>query len=585
MRSWILGAVVALLLLAPVPSIAKETADTILHNGKIITVDKDFSIAQAVAVKDGMIMAVGKNSQILKLSGPKTKKIDLKRKTVIPGLTDAHAHMDREGLKYLNTSLAGAKSIDDILRIIGDEVKKAKPGEWIVTMPIGDPPFFENAPAMLKENRFPTRWELDKVSPDNPVYIKGIWGYWDKPPIVSVANSYALRLANITKDTVPPYDGIKILKDPNTGEPTGVITESSLVGSVEFTLMKVAPRFTYELRVKALKDSQRMYLSQGVTSIYEGHGVAPEVIAAYKELHDAKELMIRSYLVLSPTPGKSASELEVMLRDWATYASGSGLGDSVLKMGGIYIGDIGNNANAARLRAAEAPYTAWAGFYYDDFSPERFRDAISLAAKYGLRVNIIAVDPKSIDNTLSVFEEVNKTYRITDKRWVFQHARTFSPAQIDRLKKLNLIPEVIPAKSTVWKGGSARLKALPPERKSEFAPFKSLIRAGLPLVLATDNAPYEPFITLYAAVARKDKDTGEIILPNERLTREEALRAMTINGAYETFQEQVRGSIEKGKYADLAVLKSDYLTVPEESIKDIEVLMTMVGGRIVYEKR
>ncbi len=585
MRSSILIAVALLFLLAPQASGASETADTILYNGKIITVDKNFSIAQAVAVKDGIIMAVGTDSRVLKLAGPKTRKIDLKKKSVIPGLMDAHAHMDREGLKYVNVSLAGVKSIDDIVKIIADEVKKARPGEWIVTMPIGDPPFFENAPAFLKEKRFPTREDLDKVSPDNPVYIKGIWGYWDKPPIVSVANSYALRLAGITKETKAPYEGIKILKDATTGEPTGVITENSLVGSVEFSLMKAVPRFTREQRLKALKTSQNMYLSNGVTSIYEGHGVAPEIIDLYKGLHAKKELMIRSHLVISPTPAASAADLEIMMRDWASYAAGTGFGDGVLRIAGIYIGDIGNNADAVRIRAAEAPYTAWAGFYYDDFTPERFRASIFVAAKYGLRVNLIAVDPKSIDNTLAVIEEVNKTYPVTDKRWVFQHARTFSPAQIERIKKLNLIPEVIPAKSTVWKGGSARLKALPKERQSELAPFKSVMRAGLPLVLATDNAPYEPFITLYAAVARKDKDTGEIILTDERLTREEALRAMTINGAYETFQEDVRGSIEKGKWADLAVLKEDYLTVNEERIKDIEVLMTIVGGKVVYEKR
>lgn len=559
-------------------------ADMILYNGKVVTVDKHFSIAQAVAVKDGVIVAVGKNDQILKLSSPETKRIDLQGKTVIPGLIDAHAHMDREGLKYINLSLAGARSIDDIVTIIKGETKRAKPGEWIVTMPIGDPPFFENVPAILKEKRFPTRWDLDKVSPDNPVYIRGIWGYWDKPPIVSVANSYVLRLANITKETLPPHQGISILKDPDTGQPTGVITEDSFVGSVEFSLLRMIPRFTYEQRVKALRDSQKMYLSRGVTSTYEGHGIAPEVIAVYKELHDRKELTIRSHLVISPTPALSVSELEAMMRDWAAYAAGKGFGDTVLRIGGIFIGGIGNNPDVARIRAMEAPYTGWAGFYYDHFSSERFRNVVLLAARYNLRVNVITSDRNSIDTTLSVFEEVNKAYPITDKRWVIQHPATFSPAQIDRFKKLNLIPEVIPAKSTIWKGGSARLRALPKERQPEFAPFKSVMRAGLPLVLATDNAPYDPFVTLYATVARKDRDTGEVVLPDERLTREEALRAMTINGAYETFQEDVKGSIEQGKYADLAVLKDDYLSVQEDSIKDIEVLMTIVGGRIVYEK-
>jgi hypothetical protein len=416
------------------------------------------------------------------------------------------------------------------------------------------------------------------------VYIKGIWGYWDKPPITSVANSYALKLANITRDTVPPYPGIKIDKDPGTGEPTGIFIENSFVGSVEFTLMKVVPRFSYENRINALRDSLRAYLSVGTTSVYEGHGVAPEIIAVYKDLHSKGELLVRAYLVISPTPGKSASELEEAIRDWALYASGKGFGDSMLKIGGIFIEDPENNPHVARLRAQEAPYTAWAGFYYDAPSPEKVRAMVYLAVKYGLRVNTINVDSKSLDGILALFEEINKTYPLKERRWVVNHARTFNATQIERIKNLELIPEVIPAKSSIWKGGSARLKALPADRRGELAPYKSLLRAGLPVVFATDNSPYNPFITLWAAIARKDKDTLEVINPAEKLTREEALRCMTLHGAYVTFEEKVKGSLEKGKYADLAVLREDYLTIPEERIKDIEVIMTMVGGVIVYQK-
>jgi hypothetical protein len=183
-----------------------------------------------------------------------------------------------------------------------------------------------------------------------------------------------------------------------------------------------------------------------------------------------------------------------------------------------------------------------------------------------------------------LFEEVNKTYPLKERRWVMNHARLYSPKQIERVKALGLIPEVIPAKSSIWKGGSARLKALPPERRGELAPYRSLYRAGLPLVFATDNSPHNPFITLWAAVARKDKDTLEVVNAAEKLTREEALRCMTVHGAYVTFEENVKGSIEKGKYADLVVLERDYLTIPEDDIKDIKVRMTMVGGRIVYGK-
>src|SRR6185503_20134759 len=267
-----------------------QNADTILFNGKVLTVDKDFSIAQAVAIRDGRFLAVGSNNEVRKTSGPTTRMIDLRGRTVIPGLIDGHAHMDREGLKSIYPSLGGAKSIDDILKIIELEVRKAKPGEWVVTMPVGDPPFYLDVPGNLKENRLPTRQDLDKVSPNNPVYIKGIWGWWNRPPVVSIANSAALKLANITKDTAAPYDKITIQNDQATGEPTGVFMEESFEPTVDLSLMAVAPRFTHAQRVAALKESLRVYNSQGITGVYEGHSVSFEVIHAFKELWSRREL-------------------------------------------------------------------------------------------------------------------------------------------------------------------------------------------------------------------------------------------------------------------------------------------------------
>jgi predicted amidohydrolase YtcJ len=197
----------------PAP-LAGAEADTVLYNGRILTVDHDSpSRRPSRSGTDVSCRGEGAKSSIARGQ----RRINLAGKTVVPGFTDGHAHMDREGLKYLYPSLAGARSIADILRIVESEVKKAKPGEWVVTMPVGDPPFYQNVPGILKENRLPTRWELDTVSPNNPVYIRGIWGFWNGPPIVSIANSQALRLADITRDAQPPYDGVTIHRDPGTG--------------------------------------------------------------------------------------------------------------------------------------------------------------------------------------------------------------------------------------------------------------------------------------------------------------------------------------------------------------------------------
>jgi predicted amidohydrolase YtcJ len=563
-------------------AVSGAEADTVLYNGRIITVDREFSIAQAAAIRDGVFLAVGKEREVLNLAGPKTRHINLAGKTVVPGFTDGHAHMDREGLKYLYPSLAGARSIADILRIVESEVKKAKPGEWAVTMPVGDPPFYQNVPGILKENRLPTRWELDTVSPDNPVYIRGIWGFWNGPPIVSIANSQALRLAGITRDVQPPYDGVTIHRDPDTGEPTGVFSEANFVPTVEFSLMKVVPRFTHELRLKGLEDSQKRYNAAGTTSIYEGHGVASEVVRVYKELWAGGALTVRSYLVMSPTPDVSAPDFETMVRDWATASDGAGIGDSMLKTGGLFI-QSGGNASIARLLKAEAPYTAWGAYYYDALSKDRFRDFAFAAAKYGLRVNTIAPDQRSLDAALETFEEIDRHHPIAGRRWVVEHLAQVTPKNIETMKRLGVVPTVIPATS-VWKGGAARLKQTSAEARERDTPYRSLMDGGLPLVLGTDNVPPEPFFTLWVTLTRKDRDSGDVLGPAQKLSREDALRAMTINGAHLSFEEKLKGSIEKGKYADLVVICEDYLTIPEDQIKDIRPVMTMVGGKIVYQR-
>jgi len=261
---------------------ASGPADTVFINGNIVTVDAEFSIVEAIAITDGKFSAVGTNNDIRNLAGPTTDIIDLQGKTVVPGFIDGHAHMDREGLKYILPSMHGVRSIADILDVIAEEVRNKKAGEWIVTMPIGDYPYFASGSALIVEQRYPTRWELDRVAPDNPVYIKGIWYYWSgKPPIVSIANSYALRLAGITKDSLPPHAGVDIGKDDITGEPNGIFRETGAIGTVEYSLMQVAPRFSYAQRLAALKDSMRRYNAAGTTSVYEGHGISPVVIRAY----------------------------------------------------------------------------------------------------------------------------------------------------------------------------------------------------------------------------------------------------------------------------------------------------------------
>src|SRR5262249_23799747 len=268
----------------------------VFHNGQVLTVDRAFTRTQAVAVRGDRLVAVGDDSAVLELAGPDTVRLDLQGRTVMPGLIDAHAHMDREGLRRIYPSLADARSIADVQAVVGQAAAGARPGDWVVLMPLGEPPYYSAPAASLAEGRYPDRHDLDQAAPDHPVYIRGPWGFWpDRPPFVAVANSLALRLAGVDRDTPPPCSTGEIERDA-AGEPTGRLLEPHRVGVLEFTLMRAVPRFSEADRLRGLREAQQVHLAAGTTGVYEGHGVAPEVLRLYQQLRDERALRVRSYL-------------------------------------------------------------------------------------------------------------------------------------------------------------------------------------------------------------------------------------------------------------------------------------------------
>ncbi len=354
-------------------------ADRVLVNGRIVTLDPARPHAAALAIAGDRIVAVGGDREVRRLRDRRTTVVDLRGATVVPGLVDAHAHLDREGLKYLYPSLARCRSIADIQAVIRRLAKARPRGEWIVTMPVGTPPFYMDAPGGLREQRWPTRADLDTAAPDHPAYVRGIWGYWNKPPVVSIANSAALARAGVTGDTVPPK-GVEILKDA-AGEPTGVFVEHNLVQVLEFTLMRTAPRFTHADRLTALADSQRRYAARGVTAFYEGHGVAPELLSVYREAHERGLLRLRAFLTVSPT--WDAADAGRAIPEVAAWAGGRGLGDDRLRVAGICL-HYGGDPDVARILHAAQPYTGWAGFVESANSLEAYREQAELAARHRL---------------------------------------------------------------------------------------------------------------------------------------------------------------------------------------------------------
>jgi predicted amidohydrolase YtcJ len=454
-------------------------------------------------------------------------------------------------------------------------VRSARPGEWIVTMPIGDPPMYMDVPGILAEKRFPTRADLDKVAPDNPVYIRSIWGFWRHTmPLVSIANTRALAAAGITRDTAAPHALVRIDKDA-AGEPTGVFYEDTMMPMVELTLMRIAPGFTREQRARALPISMQAYHRFGTTSVFEEHGAASELVRAWKDARSRGTQTMRAGLVLSPnwaTVGDGP--LEPFVEAWCSSLAEPHLGDDWLRMTGLMV-DLESSADN-RIRACAAPYTGWSGFNYDCGLPrERAKELLLACAR--LDVRVVAIWP----NMLPLYEEVDREVPLAGKRWVLGHVSRLTRAEVETVARLGLVV-TSHTNRYVYKEGHLLKERLGDDRESEISPLRSLMDAGVTVSLATDNVPVSMFYPIWQSVARRSLYTGERIAPAQALTREQALRAATINGARLTFEEASKGSIEPGKLADLAVLSDDPLTCAEESLKDIRATATMVGGKFVW---
>ena len=560
-----------------IPARAGTTpADLILTNGKIITVDPAFTIAQAIAIAGDRIVAVGPDAAMAAMASPATRVVDLKGKAVIPGITDGHAHMDREALRNVFPALGPVRSIRDIQDRIAELARAKQPGEWIVTMPIGDPPYYFEVPESLAEKRWPTRQELDAAAPENPVFIRSIWGYWRGTfPLVSCANTEALRRAGITRDTVSPVDTVKIEKDAN-GDPTGVFVEREMAPVAELIWFRQAAAFTPADRLRTLPQSARAYHAFGTTSVFEGHGASTELLRTYKQAHREGALTMRAALAFSPNwQAAGAAPLGPFVEAWAGWLGEPGFGNDWLKMSGLYV-HAGREA-ADDVRARAAPYTGWAGFNSNHGLPrDQAKQLLLHCAANDIRAVMIG------SSNLDLYDEVDREIPLQGRRWVISHISTIPPRDIERIVRMGLVLTTH-TNNYLYKGLHAQAQRLPPERHGEIVPLRSLLNAGVKVSLATDNVPVSPFLPIWQTVARTSYQTKERIGAGEALSRADALRCATVGGAYLTFDENKKGSLEVGKLADLAVVSADPLVTEESSIPDTHSLMTMVGGRIVHE--
>jgi predicted amidohydrolase YtcJ len=548
--------------------------DTILAGGRVLSFDDALSVGEAIAISGNCIAAVGSEADVRALAGPKTVVIPLRGHTVLPGIVDAHAHMEREGLKQLRLSLAGLGTVGEILERIAAEARGRPKGTWIVTMPVGQPPFYFGGPDTLAEKRMPDRHELDRAAPDHPVCITGVFGNWGRPPGYTALNTLALRLNGIGRETRPACSGVTIERDAS-GEPTGIIIERNNRPTVEFDLLPAVPKFLAADRIQAIRTSMRLYNGVGITSIYEGHGSAPETIACYRHLAQEGELSVRVSLTVSPT-WSNAEEAEQAMRNWLSYARGRGLGDDWLRVSGVFIG-FGDDPAVARITRRALPDTGWTGFVESANSAEDYRAYVTLAARHDLRVHTIVVD--RLAEVLPILEEIDRTHHLAGRRWVLEHVGRVRRPDLAMLARLGIYVTTIPVYQ-LWKNADRYLDD--PEGGETAVPHRMFIDAAIPVAAGTDNIPYNPFFTLWAMVARKERTTGRVVGPGQRLHVEEALRLLTRNGAWLSFDERRKGTLEPGKLADLAVLSSDPRDTAVDELPKIRALLTMVGGRIVH---
>lgn len=550
--------------------------DLLLHNGRIHTLDAGSRTVEALAVHNGTVVAAGDAAALLPMRGAVTRVIDLEGLTVVPGFYDAHPHLDRMGLRDLcGVPLAHCRSVAAICDAVREAAARTPPGEWIVTLPMGAPPDdYVHDPAQLLEGRFPDRHDLDRAASDHPVYIRSPWGWWTRLPLPSVANTRALEVAGITRDTQPPHK-VEILKDA-AGAPTGVFLERNRAPVLEYTLFACVPRFTYEDRCEGLRYAVRATSAAGTTAAFEGHGVTPQVIDAYRRLDAAGELTLRMQLPLSvPSAAFGDAKVRDLLAHWAPRLAGRGTDAGtrgLLREEGLCL-DVAD-PHAARIIARGYPYEQWAGHFYQALPNERLVRLGLEAAQRGLRVCTLVC--YELERVLQAFEAIDAQVPIRDRRWVAVHVTEATPDQIRRMKALGLVATVTPGFMYMAQDRFG-LQAL----GARGTPIRALLDAGVPVALSTDGVPHSMLFALWEALARWDND-GRQTLGESGLTREEALRLATVAGHYLAWDEDRRGPLAPGMAADFVVLGDDPLACPLERIRHIEVLRTFVAGREVH---
>jgi predicted amidohydrolase YtcJ len=553
----LLGAAIGSLLVSGAGGATERpAADLIVQNARVHTVDRARPEAQAVAVVGERIVAVGSSADVDAWLGPRTRVIDAKGRLLLPGFDDAHVHFSVGGLQLDEVQLRDARSQEELRRRIAERAR-THPKEWM----LGGRWDHENwTPAVL-----PTRGLIDDVTPDTPVLVERLDGH------MALANSVALRLAKIGRDTPDPPGGL-IVRDAK-GEPTGIVKDAAVD-----IVAAVIPSPTRDVRTRAIKAALAHAARLGVTSVQEMNPDAEDV-SVYAELLERGELTARLY---------EAPPIATVA-DWTKVGLRHAFGSPWLRVGALkqYAdGSLGSTTAYFFEPYLDSPKTS--GLVSEDLQPiGKSRDRMLRADAAGLQICTHAIGDRAISSMLDLYAEIEKAHGPRDRRLRIEHAQHIAPKDFERFRALDVVASMQPYHCI--DDGRWAEKRIGPERAKTTYAFRTLLDEKVHLAFGTDwaVADLNPLMGLYAAVTRATLDGKRPggWVPEQKISLAEAIECYTMGSAYAEFQEKEKGSITVGKLADMVLVSDDLFRIPPEKIKDAKVAMTIVGGKVVYEAK
>jgi predicted amidohydrolase YtcJ len=548
----------------------------IFHNGKIVTVDPQFRTVEAMAIRDGRIVAVGTNAEIVRLAGSGTEQVDLGGKMVLPGLIDSHVHAPSASMYEFEQPVPDMETVEDVLAYIRARAEATEPGRWITLSQV----FITR----LRDQRYPTRAELDRAAPGHPVAFR-------TGPDASL-NSMALSRSGIdAKFKVPDGEPCRVERDAS-GQPTGILRNCARYIKSE----SGRPSPTEADRLARLRQLLADYNAVGITSIADANADKAG-LELYRKLLEQNALTCRTFIVYGVDAAEPLERIQATIREAASHPLHQHhdmlwvRGIKAFLDGGMLTGSayMRQPWGVSRIYAIEDPEYRGVRF----IEPEKLYQIAKLALASDLQFTAHSQGDAAVDAMVEAYERIDRDdFPVRDRRPSITHASFMSPEAIAKMKTLGIVANLQPA--WLYLDGATLRRHFGVERLAYFHPYRTLVEQGVTVGGGSDHMqkigslrsinPYNPFLGMWTTLVRQPRGSDEPLHPEQNLTREQAIRLYTINNAFLTFEEARKGSLEPGKLADFIVLDRDILTCPVDQVKDIQVEATYLGGARVYAR-